>query len=134
MRERNSSELEGVDYWKEKADKYWRETEILKEDKKNLTQQLRQIRNKSKNGSKKRGEWDSMATKKVATDAGMPTVLGSATWYIIIKAADDLNVVYIFGLSLKGFWMDTDISTWVQSGMIIAYATTIKWMSKYEIK
>ena len=59
---------------------------------------------------------------------------GSATWYIIIKASLDLRVDYIFGLSLKGFWLDADISTWVQSGMIIAYATTIKWMSKYEIK
>jgi len=30
--------------------------------------------------------------------------------------------------------MDTDISTWVQSGVILTYAAAIKWMSKYEIK
>jgi hypothetical protein len=134
LKERNSSSLDGVDCWKEKADTYWREAETLREKNSSLLEDIKKLRRGKKSASKARGEWDKVATKKVISDSGLPTLLGSATWYIIIKASLDLRVDYIFGLSLKGFWLDADISTWVQSGMIIAYATTIKWMSKYEIK
>ncbi|MBT7349897.1 hypothetical protein HN803_03825 [candidate division WWE3 bacterium] len=135
MRERNSSKLDGVDYWKEKADNYWREAEQLRKNNNSLQLEIKELRDKKKVGpKKKRGEWDSMATKKVVHDAGLPTLLGGATWYIIIKAADDMRINSMMGLSFRGFWMDTDISTWVQSGMVLLYAAAIKWMSKYDIK
>jgi len=131
VQEQNKN-VNDLEYWKNKADKYWQENDALKKRVVTLTKQSKVSNTSKKQTAKQRGQWDSVTTKRIASDSGLPTLLGSATWFIIIKASEDLNINYMLGLSFKGFWLDTDISTWVQSSMIMMYAATIKFFSKYD--
>jgi len=120
-----------VEWWRDKADGYWHKLERVRADNKRMSDQLSTLRKKKDLAPKRRGQWDSIATRRVASDTGAPTMAAAITLTVLFKVCEDAHIRSIAGLSVDGFWRDGDITNWTTSLLVVLYAALYKFFQKF---
>ena len=121
-------------HWQERSQQYWEQVQQLEKDKARLVAENKLLVNKKNVPPKKRGQWDAVTTKRVASDTGRPTVAAAITMTMFFKIFEDTHIRYFMGLSVDGVWKDGDITNRTTSLLIMLYAAVVKFFAKFDGK